>query len=85
MDPLTANVEVRVKEVQPVKLRSNASGEFETKLPEIKEYTVSANADGFLPKEQTFKVPELGNDTTLMVNIMLQPIAKKLLTGWKCV
>ena len=85
MDPLTANVEVRVKEVQPVKLRSNASGEFETKLPEIKEYTVSANADGFLPKEQTFKVPELGSDTTLMVNIMLQPIAKKLLTGWKCV
>ena len=79
MDPLTANVEVRVKEVQPVKLRSNASGEFETKLPEIKEYTVSANADGFLPKEQSFKVPELGNDTTLMINIMLQPIAKKLL------
>ena len=79
MDPLTANVEVRVKEVQPVKLRSNASGEFETKLPEIKEYTVSANADGFLPKEQSFKVPELGNDTTLMINIMLQPVAKKLL------
>jgi len=79
MDPLTANVEVRVKEVQPVKLRTNALGEFGTKLPEIKEYTVSANADGFLPKEQTFKIPELGSDTTLMINIMLQPIAKKLL------
>jgi OmpA-OmpF porin, OOP family len=79
MDPLTANVEVRVKEVQPVKLRSNASGEFETKLPEIKEYTVSATSDGFLSKELTFKVPELASDTTLMINIMLQPVAKKLL------
>ena len=79
MDPLTANVEVRVKDVQPVKLRSNASGEFETKLPEIREYTVSANADGFLPREQTFKLPELGADTTLLINIMLQPVAKKLL------
>jgi OmpA-OmpF porin, OOP family len=79
MEPLTANVEVRVKDVAPIKLRSNASGEFETKLPEIKEYTVSANTEGFLPKEQTFTIPELGCDTTLLINVMLQPIAKKLL------
>ena len=78
-DPMQANVEVKVKDIQPVKLRSNVSGEFETKMPEIKEYTVAANAEGFLPKELTFKVPELNNDTTLMVTVMLQPVAKKLL------
>jgi OOP family OmpA-OmpF porin len=77
--PLESDVEVKIRDTHPVVLRSNVSGEFETKLPEISEYTVSVKADGFLPSEQTFKVPELTADTTLMITIMLRPIAKKLL------
>ncbi len=76
--PLESDVEVKIKDTPTVALRSDVSGEFETKLPEISEYTVSVKADGFLPSEQTFKVPELSADTTLMITIMLRPIAKKL-------
>ncbi len=79
MQPIESNVEVRVTDRLPVRLRSNTSGEFEIKLPEIKEYTVPANSDGFLPKEQTFKIPELVGDTTLTIAILLRPVAKKLL------
>lgn len=78
-EPLESNVEVNVKDLDPVKLRSNTLGEFETKLPEIKEYSVSTSADGFLPNEQTFTIPELTADTTIDITIMLRPIAKKLL------
>jgi OmpA-OmpF porin, OOP family len=79
MDPLEADVEVTVKDITPINLRSTITGEFETKLPEIKEYAVSAKAEGFLPAQQTFKVPELSADTTILINIMLKPIPKKLL------
>ncbi|MBT1699432.1 OmpA family protein [Fulvivirgaceae bacterium PWU4] len=80
--PLQADVEVRLKEKDPLKLKSNTTGKFETKMPEVTEYVVSASAQGFLPKEQSFKVPALYNDTTLNVEILLTPVAKKLmLTG----
>jgi outer membrane protein OmpA-like peptidoglycan-associated protein len=82
-DPLSgADIEVKIKETDPIKLRSTSAGEFKSSLPEISEYTVSAKAQGFLPKEQSFKIPELYNDTTLNVEILLTPVAKKLvLTG----
>jgi outer membrane protein OmpA-like peptidoglycan-associated protein len=79
MEPLESNVQVKIKDTEPVKLRSNTSGEFETKLPEIQSYTVSADANGFLPFEQTFKLPELTADTTIAITITLTPFAKKLL------
>jgi OmpA-OmpF porin, OOP family len=78
-DPLQADVEVRLKEKDPLKLKSNATGKFETKMPEVSEYVVSASAQGFLPKEQSFKVPTLYNDTTLNIEIFLTPVAKKLM------
>jgi OOP family OmpA-OmpF porin len=78
-DPLQADVEVKIKEKDPVKLKSDAKGQFETKLPEVKEYSISAAASGFLPKEQSFKVPMLYNDTTISVEILLTPVAKKLM------
>jgi OmpA-OmpF porin, OOP family len=81
-DPLQADIEVRLKEKDPLKLMSNATGKFETKMPEVSEYVVSASAPGFLPKEQSFKVPTLYNDTTLNIEMLLTPVAKKLiLTG----
>jgi OOP family OmpA-OmpF porin len=78
-DPLSADVEVKIKENDPLKLRSNAMGKFETKFPEVSEYTVSANAQEFLPKTETFKVPTLYNDTTINIEILLTPVAKKLM------
>lgn len=79
MAPLESNVEVKLQDTAPISLRSKLSGEFETKIPEIKSYKVSVNADGFLPKQQTFTLPELTSDTTIAIEILLRPIAKKLL------
>lgn len=79
MEPLESNVEVKIKDMDPIKLRSNVSGKFETKLPEIQAYMISADAEGFLPHEQTFTLPELTADTTLAITITLRPVAKKLL------
>jgi OOP family OmpA-OmpF porin len=79
--PLQADVEINAKD-QSVQLKTNATGKFETKISEVASYTVKATADGFLPKEITFKVPPLEKDTTLNIEVLLTPVAKKLvLTG----
>jgi OOP family OmpA-OmpF porin len=78
-DAVQGNVEIKIKEKDPIKLRSTIAGKFETKLPEINGYSVSVSAEGFLPKEETFKVPALNNDTTINIEIMLTPVAKKLM------
>jgi OOP family OmpA-OmpF porin len=79
--PLQADVEINAKD-QAVQLKTNATGKFETKISEVASYTIKATADGFLPKEITFKVPPLEKDTTLNIEVLLTPVAKKLvLTG----
>ncbi len=81
-NPLQADVVVRIKEKEPIRLRSNPTGKFETKMDEVNQYTVSASATGFLPKEESFKLPTLYNDTTINIEILLTPVAKTLmLTG----
>ncbi len=78
-DPIQADVVVSIKEKDPLKLRANAMGKFETKFPEVNAYTVSATAAGFLPKELSFTAPLLNNDTTITIDIPMTPVAKKLL------
>jgi outer membrane protein OmpA-like peptidoglycan-associated protein len=68
--------------MKPVSLKTPATGKYETRVPEINEYVVSASASGYQPKELTVAVPTLGSDTTLVTDVYLTPIAKKLiLTG----
>jgi OOP family OmpA-OmpF porin len=74
-----ANVVLTVKEVKPFNMKSNANGKFETRIPETDQYVINASADNFLPKELSFAIPKLGNDTTLTVEIPLMPVAKKLI------
>jgi outer membrane protein OmpA-like peptidoglycan-associated protein len=78
-DPIVAALDVKIKEREPLKLKSNTTGKFETKLPETQAITIAASAEGFLPKEQSLKLPVLTADTTVFVEILLKPVAKKLL------
>lgn len=78
-DPLEANVDVAVKEKDPFKLKSAVDGKFSTRLPEVTEYTVSTTAEGFLPKTETFKIPRVNGDTTISIQVLLTPVAKKLM------
>jgi OOP family OmpA-OmpF porin len=77
-----ASVEVIVKDRQPVKLQTNPQGKFASKIPEMLAYDVHAAASGFIAKDQKFTLPELLADTTIFIEILLKPVAKKLiLTG----
>jgi OmpA-OmpF porin, OOP family len=78
-DPLQANLDVKIKEKEPIKLQSATDGKFETRIPEITEFTVSATAEGFLPKSETFKVPKISGDTTISIQVLLTPVGKKLM------
>jgi OOP family OmpA-OmpF porin len=73
-----SNVVLTIKDVKPYNFKTAANGKFETRIPETDQYLVSASADNFLPNEQTFIIPKLGRDTTLTAEILLAPVAKKL-------
>ncbi|MCU0357882.1 MAG: OmpA family protein [Cyclobacteriaceae bacterium] len=77
--PLAASVEVIPVDHDPNKLRAQTDGKFTTRLPEVNAYKISASQEGFLPKSQDFKLPVMGTDTTINVDIFLTPIAKKLI------
>jgi outer membrane protein OmpA-like peptidoglycan-associated protein len=77
--PIAANVDVKLKELkQPISLKSGATGKFETRIPEVDGYNISANASGFLPTAADYKIPKLNKDTTLRVDVYLTPLAKQL-------
>lgn len=77
-DPLQAEVEIRVVDQQPKKLRSDASGKFESRFPEVSRYAITASLDGFMPASASAEIPLLYSDTTIYVDIPLVPIAKAL-------
>ncbi len=76
--PLVASVNVTIKDVKPISLKTPATGKFETRIPETNEYQLSASASGYQPRDITVPVPVLGSDTTLVMDVFLTPIAKKL-------
>ena len=77
-DPLQANVEIRLVDQNPLKLRSNASGKFESRIPEVSRYAVTASLEGFLPASSSMDIPLLYSDTTIYVDIPLAPVTKDL-------
>lgn len=78
--PIQANVVLTPGQQQAVKLTSSVAGKFETRIPEVTAYTINATQAGYLPKDLALTLPEnLGNDTTVFVDIYLTPVAKKLM------
>lgn len=78
--PIQANVVVTAGQSQPANLKSSVSGKFETRIPEVTAYTIQASQSGYLPKDLALTLPAgLGNDTIVVVDIYLTPIAKKLM------
>lgn len=77
-DPLQANVEIRLVDQDPLKLRADASGKFESKIPEVSGYAVTASLEGFLPVSESVKIPTIYSDTTIYIDLPLTPVAKQL-------
>jgi OOP family OmpA-OmpF porin len=70
---------VKIMEKEPQKMRVSTAGKFETRLPEVKSYKISAATPGYVSSEQVFEVPALNNDTTLNVEVLLKPVPKQLM------
>jgi len=77
-DPLQAEVEIRLVDQDPLKIRSDEGGKFESKLPEVSRYAVTASLDGYLPASSSAEIPLIYSDTTIYVDIPLTPVAKPL-------
>jgi OOP family OmpA-OmpF porin len=76
--PMMTDVILALKDKTPMGFVSNKQGQFETKLPEVKEYHILSKAVGYLPFDKNFTMPKVNSDTTVVVNIPMTPIAKKL-------
>ena len=82
MQPLASRVSVKPKNADGIDIKVKENGEYGTVIPETSQVVVAASAEGYLAKEQTIPVPLLYNDTTLVADIYLDPVPKKLvLTG----
>lgn len=79
MQPLTSTVTVKPKSADGINIKVENNGEFETGIPETDQVIVSASANGYIAKELTFSIPTLFNDTTIIADIYLAPIPKKLM------
>lgn len=77
-DPLQANVEIRLVDRDAMNLRSDATGKFESRIPEVSGYALTASVDGFLPASASLDIPLIYSDTTIYIDIPLTPVAKAL-------
>lgn len=76
--PVAASVDVKIKERNTINLKTTVNGNFETRVPEIDEYTLGASATGFMPFTKSYKVPRINRDTTIHVDVYLTPLAKQI-------
>jgi OmpA-OmpF porin, OOP family len=76
--PVQAKVMLNMRGEDPYNLKTSAKGEFESKLPERTNYSLSISAAGYINKEESFSLPELSNDTTVVLDIYLTPVKKEL-------
>ncbi|MFZ1805891.1 MAG: OmpA family protein [Cyclobacteriaceae bacterium] len=79
MQPITSRVSVKPKSADAINIDVTDNGEFETGIPETEQVVVSASAEGYIAKELSFPIPTLFNDTTIIADIYLAPIPKKLM------
>lgn len=80
--PIASHVVIKPKGTAVININVGANGAYESMIPETDQVGIAAATEGYLPKDQTFDIPPLVNDTTLTIDIFLTPIPKKLiLTG----
>lgn len=74
-----AGVKVSVADRDAVEIASDRGGNFTTRFQETLQYTLDTKAQGYIPRQQKFVLPELLNDTTVHIEVLLKPVPKKLL------
>lgn len=77
-DPLEADIELRLADKDPLALRADAGGQFESRFQETTRYDITATMEGFNPSSISASVPLLYSDTTIVVDLPLKPVARPL-------
>lgn len=76
-ETIAANVELTLAD-EAKELNTDESGTFDTRIPEIESYALNVSSDEYLPYAKTFELPTFDRDTTLMVDVYLKPVEKKV-------
>jgi len=71
-------VEVMVKDHPVLKVKSDGTGKFSTKVAEGTQYSVTVSAEGYEPFAQNFPMPRMNGDSTLHVEVLMKPIRKPM-------
>ena len=79
MQPIGSHVNIKPKGSDAIGMDTKMESGFETEIPETSEVAVAASAKGYLPKDLSFPIPLLFNDTTIVIDIYLAPVPKQLL------
>ncbi len=79
LQPLQAGIRLTPAGSHTLELRSSASGKFEARIPETDGFSIEIAEKGFLPKRVSHTIPPLGNDTTIVLEILLTPEARQLM------
>jgi OmpA-OmpF porin, OOP family len=73
-----AAVDITTAEPKPAAMKSDASGKFTARMPELQEYSINVSQAGFQPYSDKFKIGKINSDTIINVEIFLNPDAKSL-------
>ena len=76
---IASEVKLHIPDKEPAVMQTGSDGTFETAIPEISGYSLLVSADGYMPREEKFSLPSFDQDTTLMVDVYLTPVKKKLI------
>jgi outer membrane protein OmpA-like peptidoglycan-associated protein len=75
---IPSSVEIRYKSFPSKTMKTATSGKFESRLQEVDQYSIYAQAGGFEPREVMFTLPKVNRDTTVNVEVLLTPVARPL-------
>lgn len=77
--PIGASIELTVKDHPASKLTADRKGEFRTAIAESIDYHIRATAPDHVPYEATWPMPHMNADSTLHVEIRMDPINKPII------
>lgn len=79
LQPIGSHLRIKPKGTDEINLDVKSGAIYETSIPETSQVAIAAAAEGYLPKDLSFSIPTLFNDTTLVIDIYLAPIPKQLI------
>lgn len=75
---MSVPLNVAVKGIDPIQIKTPQSGKYETRIPETSSISLTASTKGYLSFDQTYPIPPLMGDTTMVIDVYMVPEKKQL-------